>query len=93
MRAHQHEHLDAKCDILNDMQAIKAHVRDGRIVVDDPTDLPEGAELELVVVGNDDLDEEERVALMNSIDRALDNEDADHTVNVDEFLDEVRAQT
>ncbi len=75
------------------MQAIKAHVRDGRIVVDDPTDLPEGAELELVVVGNDDLDEEERVALMNSIDRALDNEDADHTVNVDEFLDEVRAQT
>jgi hypothetical protein len=74
------------------MQALKAHVRDGRIVVDDPTDLPEGAELELVVVGSDNLDEEERVALMSSIDRALDDEDADHTVNVDEFLDEVRAQ-
>jgi hypothetical protein len=28
-------------------------------VVDDPTELPEGAELELVVVGNDDLDDED----------------------------------
>src|SRR5271165_3329700 len=46
------------------MQALKAHVRSGRIVVDDPTDLPEGAELEVgslqVVDAGDDLDDEER---------------------------------
>jgi len=52
-----------------------------------------GAELDLVVVGNDDLDAEDELALMASLDRALDDEDADRTVNVDDFLAEVRAQT
>jgi hypothetical protein len=75
------------------MQALKAHVRSGRIVVDEPTDLPEGAELDLVVVVNDDLDDEDELALIASLDRALDDEDADRTVNVDDFLAEVRAQT
>jgi len=75
------------------MLAVKAHVRSGRIIVDEPTDLPEGAELDLVVVGNDDLDAEDEQALMASLDRALDDEDADRTVNVDDFLAEVRAQT
>ncbi len=80
-------------DILCGMLAFKAHVRSGRIIVDEPTDLPEGAELDLVVVGNDDLDEADRQALMDSLDRALDDEDADRTVNVDEFLEEVRTQS
>ena len=31
------------------MQALKAHVRNGHVVVDDPTELPEGAEVEVVV--------------------------------------------
>ena len=75
------------------MLAIKAHVRSGRIIVDEPTDLPEGAELDLVVVGNDDLDEVDHQALMDSLDRALDDEDADRIVNVDEFLEEVRTQS
>jgi hypothetical protein len=75
------------------MLAVKAHVRSGRIIVDEPTDLPEGAELDLVVVGNDDLDEEEELALMASLDRALADEDAGRVVNADEFLAEVRAQT
>jgi hypothetical protein len=74
------------------MQALKAHVRSGRIVSDEPTDFPEGSELDLVVVGNDDLDEEDKIALMASIDRAIEDEDADRTVNVEEFLEEVRAQ-
>jgi len=72
------------------MLAAKAHVRSGRIIVDEPTDLPEGAELDLVVVGNDDLDEEDEIALMASLDRALEDEDAGRTVDVDEFLEEVR---
>jgi hypothetical protein len=75
------------------MLAVKAHVRSGRIIVDEPTDLPEGAEIDLVVVGNHDLDQEDELALMASLDRALDDEDADRTVDVDEFLGEARAQT
>jgi hypothetical protein len=31
------------------MQALKAHVRNGHLVVDDPTDLPEGTEVEVAV--------------------------------------------
>ena len=75
------------------MLAVKAHVRSGRIIVDEPTDLPEGAEIDLVVVGNHDLDQEDELALMASLDRALDDEDADRTVDVGEFLGEARAQT
>ena len=88
-----HGHRGTSRDILSGMLAITAHVRSGRIIVDEPTDLPEGAELDLVVVGNDDLDAEDEQALMASLDRALDDEDADRTVNVDDFLAEVRAQT
>ncbi len=74
------------------MRALKAHVKDGRIVVDEPTDLPDGAEVELRIVGGDELDEEERLALHESLDRALDDEDAGRKVNVDEFLAEVAAE-
>jgi hypothetical protein len=30
------------------MQPLKAHVKNGRLVLDEPTDLPEGEEIELV---------------------------------------------
>jgi hypothetical protein len=32
------------------MHALKAHVEGGRLVFDEPTDLPEGAEVEIAVV-------------------------------------------
>ncbi len=31
------------------MMVVRALVRDGRLIVDEPTDLPEGTELELIV--------------------------------------------
>lgn len=73
------------------MQALKAHVRSGRIVADDPTDLPEGSELEIMVVGNDALDEEDERELMGLLELAMDDEDAGRTVNTEAFLEEVRA--
>jgi hypothetical protein len=73
------------------MQGLKAHVRSGHIVVDEPTDLPEGSELELVVVGNDALDKEDEQELTALLELALDDEDAGRTVNTEAFLDEVRA--
>jgi len=46
------------------MQAFDAHVRNGHIVVDEPTDLPEGTKLKLQLVESPDaLDAEAREAL------------------------------
>ncbi|HEY5377171.1 MAG TPA: hypothetical protein VIK01_26005 [Polyangiaceae bacterium] len=48
------------------MQALKAHVHNGRLVLDEPPDLPEGEVVELIPVdevlatGGDYLDDEER---------------------------------
>ena len=45
------------------MNALKAHVENGRIIVDDPTDLPEGTVLHIVPVnGGDEAGAAERTA-------------------------------
>jgi hypothetical protein len=75
------------------MHALKTRVENGRIKLDEPTNLPDGAEVELVIVGGDELDDEERARLHASLDRALDDEDAGRVVDADEFLAEVRAET
>jgi hypothetical protein len=51
------------------MHTLKAVVRNGRIIVDEPTTLPEGSELKLQLVDEDDgLDDEERAALHRSLE-------------------------
>ncbi len=51
---------------------MKAVVRNGRLVMNEPTRLPEGTELELVVDdGGDDLDDEERARLEASLRRGI----------------------
>jgi hypothetical protein len=55
------------------MSGLRARVHKGRLVVDEPTDLPEGTVLDLVVDDEgDDMDDAERAALDASIARALD---------------------
>jgi hypothetical protein len=45
-------------------QALRARVKNGRLVLDEPTDLPEGAEVDLVLADDeDDLTPEEREEL------------------------------
>lgn len=75
------------------MNARKIRVENGRIKLDEPTSLPDGAEVELVILSGDELDDEERARLHASLDRALDDEDAGRVVDADEFLAEVRAET
>jgi len=50
------------------MKSIRARVRNGRLTVDEPTELPEGLVLDLVIDDEgDDLDEEERQALHRAL--------------------------
>jgi hypothetical protein len=49
-------------------------VKDGRLIVDEPTDLPEGTVLDVILDDEgDDLTEEERELLHAEIDRSLDS--------------------
>ncbi len=52
------------------MRALKAHVRGGRLVLNEPTSLPEGTEVELVAV-DDDFDPEERARLDAALERSM----------------------
>jgi hypothetical protein len=71
---------------------LKARVHGGRLVVDEPTELPEGTEIELLPLDPGDwLDEADRAALH----KALRESDADiaagRLVNADEILKELRS--
>ena len=69
------------------MQALKARVENGRLKLDEPTDLPEGQLIELVPLdevflnGGDDLDDQERVELHNSIREGIKDMEAGRTVD------------
>ena len=52
------------------MHALKAKVRNGRITLDEPTDLPDG-EIYLLPVGGDELGDEERAELEQPIEDGL----------------------
>jgi predicted transcriptional regulator len=81
--AHQKE-----TDYMNEMDTklLKARVVNGRLVLDEPTDLPEGSEVQLVVVDEGDLDDEERAALNASLERGMDDLEAGRSVSSDVIL-------
>ena len=73
-------------------QPLRARVRHGRIVLDEPTDLPEGTELELVLAGGgDELDDEDRAALHRELELAMDDVDAGRLVGEEEVRAKLRA--
>jgi len=74
------------------MSVLHARVRSGRIVLDEPTDLPEGTQVDLVVVDDnmDDMTPEERLALEASLDRALEQVDRGDLIPADEALRRAR---
>jgi hypothetical protein len=69
---------------------VKACVRNGRLVLDEPTDLPEGTEIELVPL--DDLagmTDEERARVEASLQRAEGDHDAGRLYSQAEMLAEI----
>jgi len=57
--------------------------------VDEPTDLPEGTEVELVRADDDDLSPEERAELDAVLLKATENVRAGRTIDADEVLAEL----
>lgn len=79
------------------MHALKARVENGRLVMNEPTDLPEGTVLELVPAndggdGFSDLDEDEREALEESIDEGLGDIAAGRTFDTAAVIAEIRSR-
>ncbi len=73
------------------MHARKLQVKDGRLVLDEPTNLPDGAEVEVLVI-DDELSAEERAELHASLDRALDDSEAGRGMDAWEYLKQYRAR-
>jgi hypothetical protein len=80
------------------MQSMKAHVHNGRLVLDEPTDLPEGEVVELLPLddvldsGGDYLDDEERAALHRSIEQGIEDFEKGDTEDAFEFLARLKAR-
>ena len=73
------------------MHALRARVRNGRLVLDEPTSLPEGAEVVLLPVdGEDDLDEEERAALHEALRASIAEARAGNVVDAEELIAQLR---
>jgi hypothetical protein len=69
------------------MRAIKAQVRGGRFVVEEPANLPEGTEVELTLAGpEDEFSPEERARLDAALDDGIAAARAGDHVDADEFI-------
>lgn len=78
------------------MAPFKAHVRNGRLLLDEPTALPDGAIVELLPVdevlanGGDYLDDDERAALHRELEASIAEAKAGHLVDASEVIAELR---
>jgi hypothetical protein len=74
------------------VNALKAHVRNGRIVVDEPVDLPDGSEVSVYLCDSsaDLMSTEERAALNGALERSLAQADAGELIDVDDVLRELQ---
>jgi hypothetical protein len=73
------------------MQQLKAHVRNGQLVLDDPsTDLPDGSEVELVLI--DELAPEERARLLQAIEEGAEDIERGDYVDGMDFANQLLAR-
>ena len=73
------------------MSGIRAVVRNGRLLVDEPTALPEGTVIDLVADDEgDDLTDAERAALNAAIERACASLDAGRGLPADQVIARLR---
>ena len=70
---------------------LRAQVKNGRLVLDEPTELPEGAIVELVPF-EDELDEEDRLRLHAAVDRGIEAWERGEAYSAEEVIAHLRAQ-
>ena len=71
------------------LNVLKAHVHNGRLLLDEPTDLPEGEVIYLQPVSENDFDDEERAALHRELEASI-SEPGD-LIDAKDVLAELRA--
>ncbi len=74
------------------MHVWKARVKNGRLKLDESTELPEGAEVELQLAHSEKMSEDERERLYASLRRGIADAKAGRVSDMDEFLDELESQ-
>jgi predicted DNA-binding antitoxin AbrB/MazE fold protein len=75
----------------NTMRALKAHIKGGQLVVDEPVDLPEGSEVRVALLDDDEMDEAERAELEAALEESEAELDAGLGVREDELWARLRA--
>jgi hypothetical protein len=72
---------------------LKAHVEQGRLVVDEKVDLPDGMQVRLEVVTDaDDLDDADRARLHAAIEEGLARGDRDEGIPAEDLIAELRSR-
>lgn len=72
---------------------LRAHVENGRLVVDESVDLPDGAKVQVAVVdGGGQLDVEDRARLHAAIEQAQNELDRGEGIGAAQFLADQRAR-
>ncbi len=74
------------------MPTLKAIVQGGRAIIEDMGEYPDGTELELSLVDDDEMDDECRAGLHASLERGLAQAAAGETVAAEEVLASLRAR-
>ena len=73
------------------MSPFRARVRNGRLVLDEPTDLPEGSILDLVIADSwDALDDADRKALHEALSRSAEDFAHGRTVAAEDVMKRLR---
>ncbi|MFZ1990500.1 MAG: hypothetical protein WAW96_12100 [Alphaproteobacteria bacterium] len=73
------------------MTSLRARVENGRLILNEPTDLPEGMTLDLVIDDEgDDLSPEERQALHDFLERSLKSAESGELHLASDVLEELR---
>ncbi len=81
---------EERCYLLS-MQALRAHMVNGQIVLDEPTEIADGTALSVYLCNSegDTLSDEEREALHGALDRSIAQADAGQLIDADEVLAEL----
>ncbi len=74
-------------------QPLEARVQNGRLVLDAPTDLPEGKIVVLQTIEDDGLSDHERAQVLRAVDEGLADIDAHRSKPLSEILARLRSES